>query len=55
MECVGGEMVIRILQGLLAVGFLMSGILKLISSAEQIRECSRSRQAIGQDSCTVSG
>jgi putative oxidoreductase len=29
---------IRILQGLLVVGFLMSGILKLISSAEQIRE-----------------
>jgi putative oxidoreductase len=30
--------VIRILQGLLAVGFLMGGILKLISSDEQIRE-----------------
>jgi uncharacterized membrane protein YphA (DoxX/SURF4 family) len=30
--------VIRIIQGILAAGFLMSGLMKLFSSAEQIRE-----------------
>jgi putative oxidoreductase len=30
--------VIRIIQGILAAGFLMSGLMKLFSSSEQIRE-----------------